>query len=539
MTLSVRTRLNLMGGVGLALVGVVAGIATVAQRRAGAAIERSTLITECLRNHLECDMMHDAVRGDAYAALLARADEEKKQAKAELSEHSQNFRDLLEANARLPVGAEITGAIDAVRPDLEKYLKSAESLVVAALADPESGRVMMPDFEKAFSALESRTEALSDLIQAQQHSASEAATATIDRFQQFILVAGAASFASMVLGSWVIQRSIVLPLNESRAVLGAFAAGDLTARSKMVGTDEIGQLARSLNAAAESVESLIVRITQASNTVAGEAAQLSTSADETANAMSRQADQVNQIAAAVSELSSSVEHVATQSGEAARAADESGKVATAGGQTVAATIEEMRSINEAVTAGARSVTELGKRSAEIGRIIEIINDIADQTNLLALNAAIEAARAGEHGRGFAVVADEVRKLADRTTKATDEIATSIEAIQRETGESVRLMQGGTAQVESGVAQATSAGASLEKIVAGASGVAQTIRAIAAASAEQSAASSEISRSVESISATTGEARGGAGRAADAAASLNKQADELRRLVSRFKVRAGS
>ncbi|MCX5689883.1 MAG: methyl-accepting chemotaxis protein, partial [Planctomycetota bacterium] len=223
------------------------------------------------------------------------------------------------------------------------------------------------------------------------------------------------------------------------------------------------------------------------------------------------------------------------SADAAGRAQDSGKAATEGGQVVQETIQGMRAIAEAVTAGASSVQELGRRGEQIGEIIKVINDIADQTNLLALNAAIEAARAGEHGRGFAVVADEVRKLADRTTNATEEIAQSIQAIQQETQGAVAKMNMGTSQVEVGVGRATKAGESLRAIVSSAEDVALMIRSIAAAAEEQSAAGEQVSRSIQGINSVTSETANGAEQAAQAAADLSAKAESLRGLVSSFRL----
>ena len=197
----------------------------------------------------------------------------------------------------------------------------------------------------------------------------------------------------------------------------------------------------------------------------------------------------------------------------------------------------MDAIKDAVTSSSASVEELGRRGQQIGQIIEVINDIADQTNLLALNAAIEAARAGEHGRGFAVVADEVRKLADRTTKATEEIGESIRAIQTETDDAVQRMASGTEQVDAGVAKAREAGQSLGRIVSASQSVAQMIQSIAAAAEQQSAASEQISRNVESIASASNQASEGAGQAATAATQLSTKAEQLQALVARFKVNA--
>jgi methyl-accepting chemotaxis protein len=195
----------------------------------------------------------------------------------------------------------------------------------------------------------------------------------------------------------------------------------------------------------------------------------------------------------------------------------------------------MNLINAAVSNGSKSVEALGVRGEQIGSIIATINDIADQTNLLALNAAIEAARAGEHGRGFAVVADEVRKLAERTTQATNEVSSSIQAIQSETRAAVERMEEGVAEVVKGVELAGTAGQSLTMIVNSSGEVTHMIQSIAAAAEEQSAAAEQVSRSVEAIAIETRETTEGTRQAVQAAADLSNRAESLRRLVSQFKV----
>jgi methyl-accepting chemotaxis protein len=195
----------------------------------------------------------------------------------------------------------------------------------------------------------------------------------------------------------------------------------------------------------------------------------------------------------------------------------------------------MHEIDQAVMATSQSVSELGKRGAQIGEIINVIDDIAEQTNLLALNAAIEAARAGEAGRGFAVVADEVRALADRTTSATTEIATSIEAIQTETQTAVARMEVGNGHVKSGLELAQKAGDSLDDIVSGAQSVAMMIDSIAAAAEEQSQASHEVSKRVESVAELSKGANEKAGQVANSAQALSQRSIKLNNLVNQFKV----
>lgn len=310
---------------------------------------------------------------------------------------------------------------------------------------------------------------------------------------------------------------------------------DLTKRVQINSKDEVGQLGECFNGFVQTLQDVIRNVAGSTHEVAGAATEIAASSEQIAAGMQEQSSQVTQVSSAVEEMSASIIEVARKSGEAANGAQESGKAAEVGGGVVRETIVGMNSIADAVKAGAASVAELGKRGEQIGQIIEVINDIADQTNLLALNAAIEAARAGEHGRGFAVVADEVRKLADRTTKATEEIAQSIQAIQAETGEAVTKMNAGTDQVAVGVEKATEAGKSLETIVTGTQDVAGNVQSIAAAAEEQSAAAEEVSRNIESITAVTAQSTEGAQQAAQAAIQLSGKAEELLALVGRFKV----
>lgn len=388
--------------------------------------------------------------------------------------------------------------------------------------------VMNAVAEECFNYLESTT--------GEASVASEKGAAAMS-FACILLIVGliVACIVSLVI-ALVNTRSILNAVNPILERAKAIAVGDLTGNDMVKRSeDELGELTAAINQMSNSLKQTVSEVSQAAREVASAATEIASSSEEMASGMDEQSQQVTQISSAVEEMSASIVEVARKSSDASANATESGNVAEEGGKVVHQTIEGMGAMNQAVNASASSVQELGKRGEQIGQIIEVINDIADQTNLLALNAAIEAARAGEYGRGFAVVADEVRKLADRTTKATEEIGTSIQAIQAETAEAVSRMQTGTEQVRAGVERATHAGASLEKIVTSARSVAVMIQSIAAAAEEQSAASEQVSRNIESISAVTKQTSEGAKQAATAAGQLSGKAEQLQRLVSQFKL----
>jgi methyl-accepting chemotaxis protein len=343
---------------------------------------------------------------------------------------------------------------------------------------------------------------------------------------------------AVLLGlSWLlirrlISRPITIMVERLRDI--AEGEGDLTQRVDASRKDEIGQLGKWFNEFVQKVHDLIGSVAIAADEVTSASSQIAGTNEEMAAGMGEQNQQITQISAAVEQMSASVIEVARKSSEASTRSQESGQIAEQGGEVVSQTVNDMQMIAEAVNSSAASVSELGKRGEQIGQIIEVINDIADQTNLLALNAAIEAARAGEHGRGFAVVADEVRKLADRTTKATEEISESIKAIQTETDQAVSRMNKGTEQVSEGVDRASQAGQSLEQIVAAAKDVSGMVQSIAAAAEQQSAAGEQVSRSIQAVSTVTNQVSEGSRQAAQSATVLSDKAQGLRGLVNKFK-----
>jgi methyl-accepting chemotaxis protein len=313
------------------------------------------------------------------------------------------------------------------------------------------------------------------------------------------------------------------------------ATKNLTKRVGMDRRDEIGVVADSFDELVGSLQGVVSEVASTAQSVAASSAEIAASAEQMAGSLNQQEGSASQVAAAVAQMSASVAEVASQSGEAARSAEESGQKATDGGEVVRSTLTEMSLIEKEVSQAAEQVDALTAKAASIGAVLEVINGIADQTNLLALNAAIEAARAGEHGRGFAVVADEVRKLAERTQQATMEVAGSIQAIQEGTRSTVEGIQRCTERVGHGSTLASNAGTALEQIVLSAEAVERVIGQISAATQQQAAASEEVTRSMETISVGTRESSMSASQAAQAAASLSAESERLRSLVADFTV----
>lgn len=346
--------------------------------------------------------------------------------------------------------------------------------------------------------------------------------------------------AAMVVGllglAWYIARGITTPMGKLVNEIGFMQKNrDLTKRLNLNGTDEVGELARTFDAFVGDVHEIVKTAAGVTSDVAAAATQIAASAEEMAQGMAKQESQASSVAAAATEMSASVAEVASRSAEAKNFASTSRDRAGTGASVVQQTIAEIMGIADQVRESSEVITELGKKSEQIGKIVGVINEIADQTNLLALNAAIEAARAGEHGRGFAVVADEVRKLAERTAKATEEVVRSIGEIQSDTGRAVEQIELGAGRVGKGVELAGQAGTALKSIVESSENVGTMVQSIAAAADQQATTSQQIARSAEEISAVTRVSTEGAQQSAEAANSLSSRAEELRALVGRFRV----
>jgi len=360
----------------------------------------------------------------------------------------------------------------------------------------------------------------------------------VKRYQSTLIITIAtiigSILTSIILG-FLIIRSISTATTSLIDASKAMANGDLSRRVQLATKDELGIIGDSFDAMADAFARTIQKVAESSTQVSAAAAEVNSTAERIATGAEEVAAQAGTVATAGEEMSATSGDIAQNCQMAAEGAQRASQSAQNGAAVVDRTVAVMGQIAEKVQESARTVESLGARSDQIGAIIGTIEDIADQTNLLALNAAIEAARAGEQGRGFAVVADEVRALAERTTRATKEIGEMIKAIQKETRDAVSAMEQGVHQVENGTIEAAKSGDALRDILEQINSLAMQVNQIATAAEEQTATTSEISSNIHQITQVVHDTASGAHQSATAAAQLNGNAEELQRLVRQFKL----
>ncbi len=343
----------------------------------------------------------------------------------------------------------------------------------------------------------------------------------------------------LLLGSAIailIGRSITGSLASMLRMIQKIAAKDLVVEDiEVTSHDEIGQSEVALNSMKNTLHRMVQSIASTAEHLARASEEISTRAGQSVETARVQSDQTLQVSTAMQKMSSTVRQVSEHSQKASGSSHKAAQAARQGGAVVEQTLSTMRSIADSSKTVAARIAELGKSSEEIGKIVVVIDDLADQTNLLALNAAIEAARAGEQGRGFAVVADEVRKLAERTTKATQGIGTMIESIQTETRNAVQAIELGSRDVEVGVEKTSASGTALKEIIQMSEQVGDMISQIATAATEQSSATEQVNNNVAQISSLTQGSSLAAEQTAKACAELSTMALDLQNLVSQFKL----
>jgi methyl-accepting chemotaxis protein len=349
-----------------------------------------------------------------------------------------------------------------------------------------------------------------------------------------MITIGIICIAGLLLISALIVRSITGPLQQILEVLSQVADGNLTARCTIASKDEMGLLAQEATRMTGQLAGVVNHLAVTSHDVSAAAIQMNATAKQMAIAAEELSAQAGTVATASHEMSATSDSIASSCLVVAHDAGKANETALSGSEVVNNTVTVMERIAERVRATATTVETLGHRSDQIGDIVGTIEDIADQTNLLALNAAIEAARAGEQGRGFAVVADEVRALAERTTRATREIGDMIKAIQNDTRGAVQAMEEGVREVENGTVEASRSGEALRHILDQVGSVTLQANQIATAAEEQTATTNDITSNISMMSEVVEQAANGSQETAAAANELARLAEDLKEMVGNFR-----
>ncbi|MCM0612453.1 methyl-accepting chemotaxis protein [Marinobacter sediminum] len=358
-----------------------------------------------------------------------------------------------------------------------------------------------------------------------------------DRHQATLLIFGATGVAVLlgILMAFLITRAITRPINEAVAIASEVASGNLSVNIDNKRTDEVGRLMAALATMVTGLRELVRSIESGATNIAASAEELSTVSNQASDGINRQKQETDQVATAMNEMTATVAEIARSAEQAFSVATDAANQATEGEQEVSNTVDQVNNLTREVNQSRETIQGLQKETNNIGTVLDVIKSVAEQTNLLALNAAIEAARAGEQGRGFAVVADEVRSLAQRTQTSAQEIETLVTSLQNSAGDSVSAMESSASLASDTLERATATGKTIERITRAVEEIKQYNSQIATASEQQTSVAEEINVNVTSIRDVTDQSAASSNQTASSSSELARLGSELQTLVSRFRL----
>nr|WP_040071933.1 methyl-accepting chemotaxis protein [Pseudomonas batumici] len=454
-----------------------------------------------------------------------------------LNDDRQAVETLFKEYRQTPLDDDERAAGDQFEKDWPAYLALADQITKDVLGGNMEAalRIFQGQVDPAYARVNDELKLIIASNRRQSAEAGVAAADTYDRANWMLGLGVLGAFGLAIAIGLIITRSITRPIN--RALQGArrIADGDLSFDLENGGQDEIGLLLTAFSTMQANLKSTISEIANASDQLAAAVEQLNVVTNESSKGLTRQNDEIQQAATAVNELTAAVEEVARNAVSTSDASEQTSRDALTGGDQVKKTIRSITDMATGIGDSTQKVELLASQIREISKVLDVIRAIAEQTNLLALNAAIEAARAGEQGRGFAVVADEVRALAHRTQSSTGDIETMINAVRTGADEAVVAMS--KSQVLAGETQsvAAEAGYALERITAGVSQINERNMVIASASEEQAQVAREVDRNLVNIQDLSAQSSSGAHQTNESTLELSRLAVSFKSLVSKFKI----
>lgn len=538
--LKIGVRLGLGFGCMVVLLAVMALFAFMQLNKIQGKVEDVAKV-EMPKVHAAADALEDIQNICRSVVMIVAIEDPDFRAKEQkyIEEQRAHYRESFKKLGEMEKSDKGKGLIEKIKQATTQLATANNKVISLALAgnQAEADNVLKDYWEPTFKTLETAFGALGKYQDDQTDEAEKQAAATYKAAVSGLLVSCVIAILIAIACAVLITRGITVPLGRMRDMIKDIAQGegDLTKRLDADSKDELGEVSRWFNIFVDKLHGIISTISDTTHQVASASTQLNATAQMMATGSEEVSAQAGTVATAGEEMSATSGNIAQNCQFAAEGSQQASAAAVSGAKVVDETIAVMNSITLRVKNSAIAVESLGSRSDQIGEIVGTIEDIADQTNLLALNAAIEAARAGEQGRGFAVVADEVRALAERTTRATKEISGMIKAIQQETKGAVTTMEEGVSEVARGSEMAARSGKALEEILEQINSVTTQIAQVATAAEEQTATTSEISNNMQQITDAVSQTASGSMESAAAAEQLSGLADNLRNVVGQFKL----